>query len=210
MSWWEQGENWSDFDIYEQPSELNTSQNMVGKMFKLGQMINSGQSPSTDITSDPTNTKLLASEKWMKCQMKLCDVNFWDDDFRWVYCFLKSVLTWADKMAWLHHTKLWDNCSLQLPDCCSCSGNFDCPKTRRVDLSDHGSLTHIIHNQPLGGDPPSSDCYQRWDLRSWVWSSHGAPLNRITAIGAYMRRLFLQASFKVNIFSFFLSAGNVW
>ena len=46
-------------------------------MFELGQALNAGQSPSIDITSDPTNNVSSESGQWMEYLMMTLLSVFW-------------------------------------------------------------------------------------------------------------------------------------
>jgi hypothetical protein len=46
-------------------------------MFELGQALNAGQSPSTDITSNPTDNVSLESGQWMEYLMMTLLSVFW-------------------------------------------------------------------------------------------------------------------------------------
>jgi hypothetical protein len=72
-------------------------------MFELGQALNAGQSPSTDITSKPTNTVSLKSGQLMEYLMmtllSLFCGNLRVDTFNQKSCLLKSALSRANKIA---------------------------------------------------------------------------------------------------------------
>jgi hypothetical protein len=74
-------------------------------MFKLGQALNAGQSPSTDITSDPTNTVSSKSGQWMEYLMMtlltLFGVNLRVDTFNPVPSLSKSASLRANEIACL-------------------------------------------------------------------------------------------------------------
>jgi hypothetical protein len=73
-------------------------------MFKLGQALNAGQSPSIDIISNPTNTVLLESGRWMEYLMmtllSLFGVNLRVDTINPVSCLSKSALSQANEIAY--------------------------------------------------------------------------------------------------------------
>jgi hypothetical protein len=72
-------------------------------MFKLGQALNAGQSPSTDIISNPTNTVSSESGRWMEYLMmtllSLFGVNLRVDTFNHVSCLSKSASLQANEIA---------------------------------------------------------------------------------------------------------------
>ncbi len=72
-------------------------------MFELGQALNAGQSPSTDITSDPTNNVSSESGRWMKyLVMTLLSVfcaNLGFDTFNRESCLSKSTSSRANEIA---------------------------------------------------------------------------------------------------------------
>ena len=72
-------------------------------MFKLGQALNAGQSPSTDITSDPTNNVSSESGRWMEYLMMMLLSVFWAnlglDTFNRESCLLKSTSSRANQIA---------------------------------------------------------------------------------------------------------------
>ncbi len=72
-------------------------------MFELGQALNAGQSPSTDITSDPTNTVLLESGLWMEylmmTRLSLFWVNLRVKTFNRESCLSKLASSQANEIA---------------------------------------------------------------------------------------------------------------
>ncbi len=95
--------------MYEWPSWLYSSPKYVWKILKLGLALNAGQSPLTDITSNPTNTVSLESGQWMEYLMmmllSLFGVNLRVDTFNRVSCLSKSASLQANKIAcsgWLN------------------------------------------------------------------------------------------------------------
>jgi hypothetical protein len=72
-------------------------------MFKLGEALNAGQSPSTDIISDPTNTVSSESGRWMEYLMmmllSLFGVDIRVDTFNRVSCLSKSASLQANEIA---------------------------------------------------------------------------------------------------------------
>ncbi len=72
-------------------------------MFKLGQALNAGQSPLTDIISNPTNTVSSESGRWMEYLMmtflSLFGVDLRVDTFNRVSCLSKSALSQANEIA---------------------------------------------------------------------------------------------------------------
>ncbi len=72
-------------------------------MLELGQALNAGQSPSTDNTSDPTNTVSSESGRWMEyLMMTLLSVfraNLGFDIFSHESCLLKSAPLRANEIA---------------------------------------------------------------------------------------------------------------
>jgi hypothetical protein len=72
-------------------------------MFELGQALNAGQSPSTDITLDPTNTVSLESRQWMEylmmTRLSLFWVNLRVETFNHESCLSKLALSLANEIA---------------------------------------------------------------------------------------------------------------
>ena len=72
-------------------------------MLELGQALNAGQSPSTDNTSDPTDTVSSESGRWMEYLMMTLLSVFWAnlgfDTFNRESCLLKSALSRATEIA---------------------------------------------------------------------------------------------------------------
>ena len=72
-------------------------------MFKLGQVLNAGQSPSTANTSDPTNSVSLESGRWMEYLMmtllSVFGVDLRVDTFNHVSCTSKSASSRANEIA---------------------------------------------------------------------------------------------------------------
>ncbi len=72
-------------------------------MFGLGQALNAGQSPLTDITSDPTDNVSSESGRWMEYLMMTLLSVFWAnlgcDTFNCESCLLKSTLLRANEIA---------------------------------------------------------------------------------------------------------------
>jgi len=72
-------------------------------MLELGQALNAGQSPSTDNTSDPTNTVPSESGRWMEYLMMMLLSVFWTnlgfDTFNRESCSLKSASSRANEIA---------------------------------------------------------------------------------------------------------------
>ncbi len=72
-------------------------------MFELGQALNAGQSPSIDITSNPTDNVSSDSGRWMEYLMMTLLSVFWSnlgfDTFSCESCLLKSALSRANEIA---------------------------------------------------------------------------------------------------------------
>ena len=72
-------------------------------MFELGQAVNAGQSPSIDITSDPTDNVSSDSGRWMKYLMMTLLSVFWlnlgFDTFNRESCLLKAASSRANEIA---------------------------------------------------------------------------------------------------------------
>ncbi len=72
-------------------------------MFELGQALNAGQSPSTDITSNPTDNGSSESGRWMEYLMMTLLSVFWAnlgfDTFNCESCLLKSTSSRANELA---------------------------------------------------------------------------------------------------------------
>jgi hypothetical protein len=72
-------------------------------MFELGQALNAGQSPSMDITSDPTDNVSSESGRWIEYLMMALLSMFWSnlgfDTFNRESCLLKSASSRANEIA---------------------------------------------------------------------------------------------------------------
>jgi hypothetical protein len=72
-------------------------------MLELGQALNAGQSPSTDNTSNPTNTMSSESGQWMEYLMMTLLSVFWAnlgfDTFNCESCLLNSASSRANETA---------------------------------------------------------------------------------------------------------------
>ena len=72
-------------------------------MFELGQALNAGQSPSIDITSDPTDNVSSESGRWIEYLMMALLSVLWSnlgfDTFNRESCLLKSASSRANEIA---------------------------------------------------------------------------------------------------------------